>query len=124
MLLSEAYSLIPEIIILSMKLIKDLILSFVIFYNSVYLIVKDIKQQEKQKNNLGTKAIENFEVAMKSQNVLYQFRKYINEHQSHYKDELFKVSSGERKINPQMSKMGVNYLLIFHLITIFNSLNF
>jgi hypothetical protein len=75
-------------------------------------------------DTLGTKAIEKFDVAMKSKCVLTKFRTYIEKHHSHYSAELIMISNSGLSSTKTNQKVGVSYLYMFHLITIFNSLNF
>lgn len=56
----------------------------ILYYYSVYLINKDSKSQQAEgdadlQKNLGTFAIEDFDVAMKSKNPLKVFKQYIRE---------------------------------------------
>jgi hypothetical protein len=65
------------------------------YYYSIYLVNKDLTNQIKKEGNLqqnlGTFAIEDFDVAMKSQLPVKAFRKYILEHLDHYRQPLIKM---------------------------------
>ena len=63
------------------------------FYYSFYLIKKNMKdstddEEEDLKDNLGLFVIEDFEVAMKSKELLKQFRLYITNYYQHYHETL------------------------------------
>ena len=63
------------------------------FYYSFYLIKKNMKdsqddEEEDLKDNLGLFVIEDFEVAMKSKELLKQFRLYITNYYQHYQETL------------------------------------
>ena len=65
----------------------------ILFYYSVYLVNKESQNKKEESDldlekKLGTFAIEDFDVAMKSKNPLKVFRKYIIDHPPNYSDVL------------------------------------
>lgn len=45
---------------------------------------QDDEEEQDLKDNLGLFVIEDFDVAMKSKELLKQYRRYINDHYQHY----------------------------------------
>ena len=109
-------------------LCRDLFTSAILFYYSVWLVNKSAKNEPQENDgdlqkNLGTFAIEDFDVAMKSKNPLKIFRIYITQHPEHYKATLATLcNTAEKDLTHQ--KLGETYFVLFQLITVFNLISF
>ena len=120
---TQIFSLTLQWILALIFLSKNILTALIMFYYSFYLIKKNMKQSEDDeeddlKDNLGLFVIEDFDVAMKSKELLKQFRIYITNYYQHYYDSL----NDQNRISNK--KIGGIYLSIFQLITIFNLMNF
>jgi len=68
---NSAHTKVIQILIFSFLCVRNLLASAIAYYYSIYLVNKDFKNQPKNvegdlTQNLGTFAIEDFDVAMKS----------------------------------------------------------
>ena len=79
-----------QLIIFIILCTRNFLASAIAYYYSIYLVNKDHKHQSKSnvgdlQQNLGTFAIEDFDVAMKSKQPVNYFRKYLLDHPENYK---------------------------------------
>ena len=107
------------------KALRNTCTAGILYYYSVYLINKDSKSQQQEddadlQKNLGTFAIEDFDVAMKSKNPLKQFRTYVISQPTHYQETLLEAI-GVKQVD---TKVGNTFFQLFQLITIFNLTSF
>lgn len=119
-----------QLIIFIILCTRNFLASAIAYYYSIYLVNKDFKNQSKSnvgdlQKNLGTFAIEDFDVAMKSKLPVNYFRKYLLEHPEHYKVTINIFLSNQRETSIKMSvkenlKVGEIYFTLFQLISIFN----
>lgn len=85
-----------QLTIFTILIIRNLAASGIAYYYSVFLVNRDFQSQLKSKEgelqqNLGTFAIEDFDVAMKSQIPVKYFRRYLLENTEHYKQFLIET---------------------------------
>ena len=123
-----AWSHFFEYLLFLCHIARDLLTSGILFYYSVWLVNKSAKSEPEEnegdlQKNLGTFAIEDFDVAMKSKNPLKIFRTYITQQPEQYKSALAQLCNIPEKDLTQ-HKLGETYFILFQLITVFNLIAF
>lgn len=120
-----------QISIFAMVQLRNFLTALIAYYYSIYLVEKsfehDLSNQDGDQQNLGTFAIEDFDVAMKSHVPVDFFRKYILHEQDHYKQSICQLLAGQtmspcnvKKNVTKDLKFGEIFLNLFQLITIYN----